>query len=50
MWIPWRDIEVINTELILADMDAIQRRKDKAEKDAKRGEKEARPKSPSARS
>jgi GTP-binding protein YchF len=38
---PVRDIEVINTELILADMDAIQRRKDKAEKNAKRGEKDA---------
>jgi GTP-binding protein YchF len=38
---PVADIEVINTELILADMDAVQRRKDKAEKNAKRGEKEA---------
>jgi GTP-binding protein YchF len=38
---PVADIEVINTELVLADMEAIQRRKDKAEKNAKRGEKEA---------
>jgi GTP-binding protein YchF len=38
---PVRDIEVINTELILADMDAIQRRKDKSEKKARSGDKEA---------
>lgn len=38
---PVADIEVINTELILADMDAVQRRKDKGEKKAKSGDKEA---------
>ncbi len=38
---PVRDIEVINTELILADMEAITKRKGRVEKDAKRGIKEA---------
>lgn len=38
---PIRDIEVINTELILADMDAVQKRKEKCEKKAKQNDKEA---------
>jgi hypothetical protein len=38
---PVRDIEVINTELILADMDSVSKRKNRVEKDAKRGNKEA---------
>jgi GTP-binding protein YchF len=38
---PIRDIEVINTELILADMEAIQRRKERGEKKAKQNDKEA---------
>ncbi len=38
---PIRDIEVINTELLLADMDAVSRRKDKCEKKAKQKDKEA---------
>lgn len=38
---PLRDIEVINTELVLADFDAISRRKDRCEKKAKQKDKEA---------
>ena len=38
---PVRDIEVINTELIIADMDSVTKRKQRVEKDAKRGNKEA---------
>ena len=38
---PVRDIEVITTELILADMDAVQKRIDKSQKKAKSGDKEA---------
>ncbi len=38
---PIRDIEVINTELILADMDSVSKRLGRTEKDAKRGIKEA---------
>ena len=38
---PIRDIEVINTELILADMDSVAKRKSRTDKDAKRGIKEA---------
>ncbi|MCB1224399.1 MAG: redox-regulated ATPase YchF [Verrucomicrobiales bacterium] len=38
---PIRDIEVINTELILADMDAVQRRKERNAKKAKQNDKEA---------
>ena len=38
---PIRDIEVINTELILADLEAIQRRKERCEKKARSGDKEA---------
>jgi GTP-binding protein YchF len=38
---PLRDIEVINTELILADLEAVQRRKDRNEKKAKQNDKEA---------
>src|SRR5208337_3221510 len=38
---PVRDIEVITTELILADMDAVQKRIDKTQKKAKGGDKEA---------
>jgi GTP-binding protein YchF len=38
---PVRDIEVINTELILADMDVVQKRRERLAKDAKRGDKGA---------
>lgn len=38
---PIRDIETINTELALADLDSVTRRRDKAGKDAKRGDKTA---------
>jgi GTP-binding protein YchF len=38
---PIRDIEVINTELILADLESITRRRDRCEKKAKSGDKEA---------
>jgi hypothetical protein len=38
---PVRDIETINTELVLADLDAVTKRLDKVSKDAKRGDKTA---------
>jgi GTP-binding protein YchF len=38
---PVRDIEVITTELILADLDAVTKRIDKTQKKAKSGDKEA---------
>lgn len=38
---PIRDIEVINTELILADMESVNKRLSRTEKEAKRGNKEA---------
>jgi hypothetical protein len=38
---PLRDIETIETELMLADLDSIEKRADKAEKQAKTGDKEA---------
>ena len=38
---PLRDIEIINSELILADMAALEKRKDSREKKAKGGDKEA---------
>jgi len=38
---PIRDIEVITTELILADLDAVQKRLDKNQKKAKSGDKDA---------
>jgi len=38
---PVRDIEVINTELMLADLDSVQRRRERLVKDAKRGDKSA---------
>jgi GTP-binding protein YchF len=38
---PVRDIDVINTELILADLDSVQKRVDRQQKQAKRGDKEA---------
>ena len=38
---PVRDIEVINTELILADMETVTKRRERVAKDAKRGEKSA---------
>jgi GTP-binding protein YchF len=38
---PARDIDVITTELILADMDAVSKRIDKSQKKAKSGDKEA---------
>ncbi len=36
---PVRDIEVINTELVLCDLEAVTKRLDKVAKDAKRGDK-----------
>ncbi len=38
---PVRDIEVINTELVLADMDAVKKRRERIAKEVKRGEKTA---------
>jgi ribosome-binding ATPase len=38
---PVRDIEVINTELILADLDVVQKRRERLGKDMKRGDKPA---------
>src|SRR6186997_3174573 len=38
---PVRDIEVITTELVLADMDAVAKRIEKSQKKAKSGDKEA---------
>jgi ribosome-binding ATPase len=38
---PVRDIEVINTELILADLDVVQKRRERLAKDMKRGDKGA---------
>jgi len=38
---PVRDIEVITTELVLADLDAVQKRIDKSQKKAKSGDKDA---------
>ncbi|HMC78174.1 MAG TPA: redox-regulated ATPase YchF [Vicinamibacterales bacterium] len=38
---PVRDIEVINTELMLSDLETVRKRRDKVAKDAKRGDKAA---------
>jgi len=38
---PVRDIEVINTELVLADLAALQKRHDRVQKDVRAGEKQA---------
>ena len=38
---PVRDIEVINTELILADLESVQKRRERVAKDVKRGDKSA---------
>jgi GTP-binding protein YchF len=38
---PVRDIEVVNTELLLADLDQIRKRTERVSKDAKRGDKVA---------
>ena len=38
---PVRDIETINTELILADLDTVRRRRERLAKDVKRGDKAA---------
>src|SRR5207342_1584498 len=38
---PVRDIDVINTELMLADLETVQKRREKGAKDAKRGDKTA---------
>jgi ribosome-binding ATPase len=40
---PVRDIEIINTELVIADLDNIKKRREKLAKDVKRGEKAAVP-------
>src|SRR5512144_1302024 len=36
---PVRDIEIINTELVLADLEAVKKRREKIAKDVKRGDK-----------
>ncbi|MCC7177423.1 MAG: redox-regulated ATPase YchF [Acidobacteria bacterium] len=38
---PVRDIEVINTELMLADLESVTKKRERVSKDAKRGDKEA---------
>ncbi len=38
---PVRDIEVINTELVLADLDSVEKRKNRVQKAAKSGDKKA---------
>src|SRR5881296_3884579 len=38
---PVRDIEIINTELVIADLDNVKKRREKLVKDVKRGEKAA---------
>src|SRR6476659_10137952 len=38
---PIRDIETITTELVLSDLETVQKRRDKVAKDAKRGDKTA---------
>src|SRR5947199_2476532 len=38
---PVRDIEIITTELVLADLEAVEKRLEKVAKDAKRGDKQA---------
>ena len=38
---PVRDIEVINTELMLADLESVRKRRERVTKDAKRGDKTA---------
>ena len=38
---PVRDIETINTELMLADLDAVKKRRERVAKDVKRGDKHA---------
>jgi hypothetical protein len=38
---PVRDIEIINTELVIADLENIKKRREKVAKDVKRGEKDA---------
>ncbi|MGA2685436.1 MAG: redox-regulated ATPase YchF [Verrucomicrobiota bacterium] len=38
---PVRDIEIVNTELAIADLDNVKKRRDKLAKDVKRGEKAA---------
>ena len=43
---PVRDIEVINTELILSDLDSVKKRRERVAKDAKRGDKTAQAEEP----
>lgn len=38
---PVRDIEVVNTELILADLESVKKRRERLQKDVKRGDKAA---------
>ena len=38
---PVRDIEIINTELILADLDSVKKRRERLQKEVKRGDKAA---------
>ena len=43
---PVRDIEVINTELILSDLDSVKKRRERIVKDARRGDKAAQAEEP----
>src|SRR5678815_2312288 len=43
---PVRDIEVINTELMLADLDSVKKRRERVAKDSKRGDKAAQAEEP----
>src|SRR5215203_1320367 len=38
---PVRDIEVVNTELLLADLESVRKRRERVAKDVKRGDKDA---------
>jgi hypothetical protein len=38
---PVRDIEIINTELVMADLEAVRKRREKLQRDVKRGDKAA---------
>src|ERR1019366_9024505 len=38
---PVRDIEIVNTELVLADIEMVKKRREKIAKDVKRGDKHA---------
>ena len=46
---PVRDIEVINTELMLADLESVKKQRERVAKDIKKGEKAARRRTPCSR-